>query len=187
MLSGMKRETVYLREEKPRRALLWYAVVFTLAGLVLTTIIWLLVSAWERPTNTSLFETTFETTSQTVASSPMQLGPLITGSDKATAGELVYLRRVLLKPGPAPKVFFLTGSQGAQILTVAEGAHVVATPGTKVDVRGTIRNTPPSPLCEDSGSSISLTPGRISSIPIYIESDFIRESAHANVPHEEYP
>jgi hypothetical protein len=91
MLSRMRHESVYPREQQPRKALLWYAVVFTLVGLVLTIIIWLLVSAWKRPTRASLFERP----SQTVASPPMQLGPLITGKDKATVGELVYLNRSL--------------------------------------------------------------------------------------------
>jgi hypothetical protein len=179
----MKRETVYCREQNPRRALLWYAVVFTLAGLVLTTILWLLVSAWKGPTNASLFETT----SHMVASSPMQVGPLITGGDKATVGELVYLRRVMLKPGPGPKVFFLTGSQGAQILTVAEGAHVLATPGNTVDVRGTIRSTPSVATLRKQWKLGLAEARRISETPIYIESNFIRESVHANVSREEYP
>jgi hypothetical protein len=106
----------------------------------------------------------------------MQVGPLITGRDKATVGELVYLRRVMLKPGPAPKVFFLTGSQGAQILTVAEGAHVLATPGNTVDVRGTIRNTPSVTTLRKQWKLSLADATRVSKVQIYIESDFIRES-----------
>jgi hypothetical protein len=183
MLSSMQGETTYRGEQRPRRALLWYAVILTLAGMVLTTILWLLVSAWKGRTNSSLFETS----SRKLASFPMQVGPLITGKDKATAAELVYLSRVSLEPGPAPKVFFLTGSQGAQILTVAEGAHVLATPGKTVDVRGTIRSTPSVATLRKQWKLNPAEAKRISSIPIYIESDFIRESVHANVSREEYP
>jgi hypothetical protein len=171
------------REQKPRRGVLWYAVVFTLLGLVLTTTIWLLVSAWKRPTDVSLFERS----SQAMASSPMQLAPLITGKDKATVGELVYLRRVLLKAGPAPKVFFLTGSKGAQILTVAEGAHVIATPGNTVDVQGTIHSTPSVATLRKQWRVSLADARRISEIPIYIESDFIRQSGHEKVSPEEHP
>ena len=102
-------------------------MVVSLAGFILTTIVWLLVSAWKRQANMSDFEKASE------VSYPMQLGPLIAGNDKATVGELVYLTRVLLKPGPTAKVFFLAGSQGTQILTVAEAAHVIATPGEMVE------------------------------------------------------
>lgn len=183
MLSRLRYESVYLREQQPRKALLWYAVVFTLLGLVLTIVVWLLVSAWTRPTGASLFERP----SQVAESSPMRVGPLITGKDKATVGELVYLRRVLLKAGPAPKVFFLTGSQGAQILTVAEGAHVIATPGNTVDVQGTIHSTPSVAALLKQWKVSLADARRISDIPIYIESDFIRESGHDNVSGEERP
>jgi len=99
----------------------------------------------------------------------------------------VYLKSVLLKAGPAPKVFFLTGSQGAQILTVAEGAHVIATPGNTVDVQGTIHSTPSVATLRKQWK-VSLTDARkISEIPIYIESDFIRESGHTNISREEHP
>jgi hypothetical protein len=179
----MRHDTGYVREQQPRKALLWYAVVFTLLGLALTTIICLLVSAWKRPTDTSLFERP----SQTVASSPMQVAPLITGKDKAMVGELVYLRRVLLKAGPAPKMFFLTGSKGAQILTVAEGVHVIATPGNTVDVQGTIHSTPSVTTLRKQWKVSLADAKRISEIPIYIESDFIRESGYANVSREEHP
>lgn len=182
MLYGTKRKTGYFREPKPRKTLLWCAVVFMLVGLVLTTIIWLFVSAWKRPANISLFETD----SQPVTSFPMQIGPLITGKDKATVGELVYLSDVLLKPGPAPKVFFLIGSQGAQILTVAEGAHVLATPGNTVDIRGTIRSTPPIATLRKQWKLSLAEARRVRGIPVYIESDFIIENGRANVSREEH-
>lgn len=129
VLSGMKREKRYLREQRPRRALLWYAVVFTLVGLAVTTATWLLVSAWKGRDLSDL-----QSVTQTVASYPMQLRPLISGSDKATVGELVYLTHVLLSKGPTPRVYFVSGSQGTRVLTVAEAAHVTATPGDIVDV-----------------------------------------------------
>jgi hypothetical protein len=172
MFSGMKCETVHLREQTPRRALLCYAGVVTVAGFILATIIWLLVSAWKQRTDT--FD--FEGASQAVASYPMQLSPLIAGNDKATVGELVYLTRVLLKPGPAPKVFFLAGSQGTQILTVAEAAHVRAKPGQMVDVRGTIRSTPPVGTLRKQWKLGPADAKAVSQSPIYIESNFIRES-----------
>lgn len=168
----MKCETLNLREGKPGKALLWYAVVVTLAGFILTTIIWLLVSAWKRQTD--IFD--FERASAAVARYPMQLGPLIAGNDKAKVDELVYLTHVLLKPGPTPKVFFVAGSQGTQILTVAEAAHVVATPGEMVDVRGTIRNTPAIGILRKQWKLSVAEAKRVSQIPIYIESSFIRES-----------
>jgi hypothetical protein len=183
MLSRMKHESAYVREQQPRKALLWYAVVFTLLGLVLTTIMWLLVSAWKRPTDVSLFERPL----QTVASSPMQVGPLITGKDKATVGELVYLRRVLLKAGPAPKMFFLTGSKGAQILTVTEGAHVIASPGNRVDVQGTIHSTPSVATLRKQWKVSLADAKRISETPIYIQCEFIRENGHDNAFREEHP
>jgi len=183
MLSRMKHESAYVPEQEPRKALLWYAVVFTLLGLVLTTTMWLLVSAWKRPTDVSLFERPL----QTVASSPMQVGPLITGKDKATVGELVYLRRVLLKAGPGPTMFFLTGSKGAQILTVTEGSHVIASPGNRVDVQGTIHSTPSVATLRKQWKVSLADAKRISEVPIYIQSEFIRESGHDNVFREEHP
>ena len=172
MLSIMRRETVGLREQKPRGPLLRYVVVLTLAGFILVTTIWLLVSAWKRETDMI----DFERASSAVASYPMQLSPLIAGNDKAKVDELVYLTHVLLKPGPTPKVFFVAGSQGTQILTVAEAAHVVATPGEMVDVRGTIRNTPAIGILRKQWKLSVAEAKRISQIPIYIESSFIRES-----------
>jgi hypothetical protein len=144
---------------------------------------WLLVSAWKRPTDVSLFERPL----QTVASSPMQVGPLITGKDKATVGELVYLRRVLLKAGPAPKMFFLTGSKGAQILTVTEGAHVIASPGNRVDVQGTIHSTPSVATLRKQWKVSLADAKRISETPIYIQCEFIRENGHDNAFREEHP
>jgi hypothetical protein len=182
MLSGMKHETTYLREQGPRRALLWYKVVFTLVALAITTAIWLLVSGWKRRDLSD-----FESVTQAVAVYPMQLRPLISGSDKARVGELVYLTHVFLTRGPTPRVFFVTGSQGTRVLTVAEAAHVTARSGDMVDVRGTIRNTPSLAALRKQWN-LGLTDARkISEIPIYIESDFIRESVHANVPRKEYP
>jgi hypothetical protein len=183
MFSGTKLEPVYLRELNPRRGLLWYAVVLTLAGFIFITILWLLVSVWKRQADTS----DFETAAQVVASYPMQLRPLIAGKNRGTAGEMVYLSRVLLEPGPGPKVFFLAGSQGTQILTAADAAHVVATPGDIVDVRGIIRSTPPTNVLRTQWKLSPADAKRISKMPIYIESDFIRESVRANVSREEYP
>lgn len=171
------------RRQKWREGLLWYAVGFTLFGLVLAIAISVFVSALTRSPDASVFERP----SQAEASPPMQLGPLVTGKDKATVGELVYLRRVLLKAGPAPKVFFLTGSQGAQILTVAEGSHVIATPGNTVDVRGTIHSTPSVATLRKQWKVSLAEARRISESPIYIESDFIRESEHPDVSREERP
>lgn len=165
------------------RALLWCAMVFTLIGLVLTTVLCLLVSAWNRPTGASLFERA----SQTVATSPMQLAPLIEGNATASVGDLVYLTHVVLKPGPGPKVFFLAGARGVQILTVAEGAHVIAVPGDTVDVRGTIHSTPTVTTLRRQWKVSLADARRISENPIYIESDLIRESVHANVAREAKP
>jgi len=172
MLSGMKRETMYLREQKPRRSLVWYALVLILAGLILTTIMWLLVSAWKRTADTL----DSGKASRAVASYPMQLRTLIAGKNKATAGEMVYLSRVLLEAGPGPKLFFLSGSQGTQIFTAADAAHVVATPGEMVSVRGVIRSTPPTNVLRTQWKLSSADAKRISKLPIYIESEFIRES-----------
>jgi hypothetical protein len=172
MFSGTKRDPVYLREQSPRRGLLWFAVVLTTAGFILITILWLLVSAWKRQTDTS----DFERASHAVAGYPMQLRPLIAGKDRAIAGEMVYLSRVLLEPGPGPKVFFLAGSQGTQILTAAQAAHVVAIPGDMVDVRGIIRNTPSTNVLRTQWKLRPADAERISRMPIYIESEVIRES-----------
>jgi hypothetical protein len=171
MLSITKGETVALREQKTRGTLLRYVVVLTLAGFILVTI-WLLVFAWRRETD--IFD--FERASSAVASYPMQLSPLIAGNDKATVGELVYLTHVLLKPGPTAKVFFVAGSKGMQILTVAQSAHVLAMPGEMVDVRGTIRNTPAIGILRKQWKLSVAEAKRVSQIPIYIESSFIRES-----------
>jgi hypothetical protein len=130
------------------------------------------VFAWKRETD--MFD--FEGASSAVASYPMQLTPLIAGNDKAKVDDLVYLTRVLLKPGPTPKVFFVAGSQGTQILTVAEADHVFATPGEMVDVRGTIRNTPAIGVLRKQWKLSAAEAKRVSQIPIYIESSFIRES-----------
>jgi hypothetical protein len=113
--------------------------------------------------------------------------PLITGKDKATVGELVYLRRVLLKAGPAPKMFFLTGSKGAQILTVTEGAHVIASPGNRVDVQGTIHSTPSVATLRKQWKVSLADAKRISETPIYIQCEFIRENGHDNAFREEHP
>jgi hypothetical protein len=84
-------------------------------------------------------------------------------------------------------VFFLTGSRGAQILTAAEGAHVIATPGNTVDVKGTIHSTPSVATLRKQWKVSLVDARRISEIPIYIESDFIKESGHPNVSREEHP
>jgi hypothetical protein len=172
MLSGMKLEPLSIREQKLRRVLWWSVVLVTLVGFVLTTTVWVALSDWKR--GTGAFD--FGRASEAVASYPMRLNTLVTGNDKATVGELVYLTDVLLKPGPTPKLFFLAGSHGTEIMTVAEGAHVVAAPGDMVDVRGTIRNTPSVTALRKQWKLSLGDARRISDIPIYIESDFIRDS-----------
>lgn len=157
------------REHIPRADLFWkYSVVLVLVA-VIPAALWLAVASWKR--GTSDFES--ERFSE---SYPMQLSPRIAGNDKARVGELVYSTRVLLKPGPTPKMFFLVGSQGTQILTVADAAHVVATPGQMVDVSGTIRNTPPVSILRKQWKLSHADAIRVSQVPIYIESSFIRES-----------
>ena len=163
---------VSLREHRPPRDLFWkYVFALILCGLSIG-MLWLLVSAWKRGTS----DFGLDSVSRTMAIQPMRLNSLVAGNNRAAAGEIVYLTRVLLTPGPAPKIFFLTGSQGTQILTVAEGAHVVATPGQMVNVRGTIRNTPSITALRKQWKLSLADARRVSEIPIYIESDFIRES-----------
>jgi hypothetical protein len=161
-----------LGEHKPRTALMGkYAVPLILGGLFIAMFC-LLVAAWKRATGS--FEA--DQVSEEVAIRPMKLSPLIAGNNRATGGELVYLTRVLLKPGPAPKVFFLTGSHGTQILTVADAAHVVATPGQMVDVRGIVRSTPPIAILRKQWNLSPRQAKLVSQNPIYIESNLIRES-----------
>jgi hypothetical protein len=170
--TDMQHKTVSLREHQPRTGHLWkYAFAFILCGLTVG-IFWLLVGIWKRVTT----DFVLDSVSRTMAIQPMRLNPLIAGNDRAVGGETVYLTRVLLKPGPAPKIFFLAGSQGTQILTVAEGAHVVATPGNTVDVRGTIRNTPSAATLRKRWKLSPAEARLVSQVPIYIESDFIRQS-----------
>jgi hypothetical protein len=133
---------------------------------------WFLIVCWKRMTA----DLEPDSVSQTMAIQPMRLRPLIAGNDRAKSGELVYLTRVLLKPGPTPKVFFLAGSQGTQILTVAEAVHVVATPGERVDVRGTIRSTPSVRILRKQWKFSAADTKLVSQVPIYIESTSIRES-----------
>jgi hypothetical protein len=159
-------------EHKPRTALMGkYAVPLILGGLFVAMFC-LIVTAWTRATG-SLGA---DQVSQEVAIRPMKLSPLIAGSNRATGGELVYLTRVLLNPGPTPKVFFLTGSQGTQILTVADAAYVVATPGEMVDVTGIIRSTPPLGVLRKQWKLSPRQAKVVSQNPIYIESNLIRES-----------
>jgi hypothetical protein len=171
MQLGMEYKVVSLREHRPLTGLFWkYVLALILCGLSIG-MLWLLVSAWKRRTS----DFGLERVSEPMAIQPMRLNSLIRGNNRAAAGEIVYLTGVLLKPGPTPKVFFLTGSQGTQILTVAEGAHVVATPGQTVNVRGTIRNTPSLTVLRKRWKLSLADARRVSEIPIYIESDFIRE------------
>lgn len=157
---------------KRRKLLLRYALAIIFLGFILTTVIWLLGSAWQRRASSS----DFERTSQSAASYPMRIAPLITGNDKATSGELVYLARVLLKSGPTPKTFFLIGSRGTRVLALADAAHVSATPGGMVDVRGTIRQSPSAKTLRAKWN-IGLADARqLATIPIYIDAEFIRQS-----------
>ncbi|HEY7097383.1 MAG TPA: hypothetical protein VH437_11705 [Terriglobales bacterium] len=172
MPSVIKPETLYLHQQKPRRTLLWYAVVLILASLIIATIICLLVSAWRQPTNISYLEKS----SPTVANYPMQVSPLFAGNNKAKIGELVYLTHVLLKPGPTQRIFFLAGSKGSKILTAVEGAHLAATPGDTVDVRGTIRGTPSVTILRKRWKLSLVDAKRVSQMSIYIDSEFIKES-----------
>jgi hypothetical protein len=161
-----------LGEHKPRTALMGkYAAPLILGGL-LVAMFCLIITAWKRATGSFRADQV----SQEMAIRPMKLRPLIAGANRATGGELVYLTRVLLKPGPAPKVFFLTGSHGTQILTVADAAHVVATPGQMVDVRGIIRSTPPLGVLRKHWKLSPRQAKLVSQSPIYIESNLIRES-----------
>ena len=169
---GTEYKTVSLREERPRTGLLWkYTLASILCGLTVG-MFWLLVGVWKRVTT----DFGLDSVSRPMAIQPMRLSPLIAGSDRASVGEIVYLTRVLLKPGPAPKAFFLAGSQGTQILTVAEAVHVVATPGEMVDIRGTIRNTPSVGILRKQWKLSPADARLVSQVPIYIESDFIRQS-----------
>jgi hypothetical protein len=64
---------------------------------------------------------------------------------------------------------------------------VVATPGNTLDARETIRSTP-SVATLRTRWKLNLTDARrISKIPIYIESDFIRETTVTDVPCSLWP
>lgn len=147
------------------------ASVLVLVGWVLVTL-WLLVIAWRRATGD--FDSHKET--QSAPNYPMKLGSLIEGTSSGQAGELVYLTEVLLKPGPAPKTFFLSGHQGTRILTVADGAHLLAAAGDTVDVKGTIRITPPIDVLRRQWKLSRTEASQVSQVPIYIESTSIRKS-----------
>lgn len=142
-----------------------------LAGWAVVTVC-LLVIAWKRATG----EGHSENVAQAAAQYPMSLSPLIAGKSSGTAGEIVYLTEVVLKAGPGSKMFFLTGKQGTQILTVADGAHLLAVPGETVDVKGTIRNTPPVDVLRREWKLNRTEATQVSQLPIYIESNSIRKS-----------
>jgi hypothetical protein len=161
-----------LGEHKPRTALTGKCSVRLILGGLLVSMCCLLAAAWKRAIGS--FEA--DHVSQEVTIRPMRLSSLIAGNNRARGGELVYLARVLLKPGPTPQVFFLTGSHGTQILAVAGTAHVVATPGQIVDVRGIIRSTPPISVLRRQWKLGPRQAKLVSQNPIYIEPNLIRES-----------
>ena len=99
MQLGKEQKKASLHRHRSPTDFLWKcASVLTLGGFIVA-IFWLAASTWKRIRS----DVELESMSRVRVSRPMQLSPLIAGKDKANPGELVYLTRVLLKPGPTPK------------------------------------------------------------------------------------
>lgn len=78
-----------------------------------------------------------------LVSPPSSIGSLIGGNAGGEIGDMVFLNRVLLRAGPQPNVFVISGARGNQMLVVSESSVLPTTRAPiAVDIKGRIRTLP---------------------------------------------
>lgn len=79
------------------------------------------------------------TPSSAATSTPSSIAPLLGKNAHATIGDMVYLNDVLLRTGPTPKLFVISGTKNDRMLVVSDSPNSLAgrTPLT-VDIKGLI-------------------------------------------------